>query len=51
MPSSDVPPNPPRLTLVIDLKAKKITAGDTVRFTNSDTIAHQVVFKTVIGIT
>ena len=28
-----------------------IAAGDTVRFTNSDTITHQVVFKTMTGVT
>jgi plastocyanin len=29
----------------------KISQGDSVQFTNSDTIAHQVVFKTMTGIT
>jgi plastocyanin len=32
-------------------KEVTIATGDTVRFTNSDTIAHQVVFKTMTGIT
>ena len=32
-------------------KEVTIAAGDSVRFTNSDTIAHQVVFKTMTGIT
>ncbi len=31
--------------------AATIAAGDTVQFTNSDTVAHQVTFKTVTGVT
>ena len=31
--------------------AATIAVGDTVQFTNSDTVAHQVVFKTVTGVT
>jgi plastocyanin len=31
--------------------APKINQGDSVQFTNSDTIAHQIVFKTMTGIT
>ena len=32
-------------------KAATIAQGDSVQFTNSDTVAHQVVFKTTTGIT
>ena len=28
-----------------------IAAGDVVQFTNSDTVAHQIVFKTTTGVT
>ena len=31
--------------------AMTVAAGDTVQFTNSDTVAHQVVFKTTTGVT
>jgi len=31
-------------------KAVTIAAGDTVQFTNSDTLAHQIVFKTTTGV-
>jgi plastocyanin len=31
-------------------KAVTIAAGDTVQFTNSDTVAHQIVFKTSTGV-
>jgi len=31
-------------------KAVTIAAGDTVQFTNSDTVAHQIVFKTTTGV-
>src|SRR5436309_1651167 len=31
--------------------APKISQGDSVQFTNSDTIAHQIVFKATAGIT
>ncbi len=31
-------------------KAVTIPAGDTVQFTNSDTVAHQIVFKTTTGV-
>jgi plastocyanin len=31
-------------------KAVLIAAGDTVQFTNSDTVAHQIVFKTTTGV-
>ncbi|MBA2633626.1 MAG: cupredoxin domain-containing protein [Chloroflexi bacterium] len=32
-------------------KAVSIAAGDTVQFTNSDTVAHQIVFKPTAGVT
>lgn len=32
-------------------KAVTITVGDTVQFANSDTVAHQVLFKTMTGVT
>jgi plastocyanin len=32
-------------------KAATIAQGDSVQFTNSDTVAHQIVFKTMTGIT
>jgi len=32
-------------------KASTIAAGDTIHFTNSDTVAHQVVFKSTKGVT
>ena len=32
-------------------KAVTVAVGDTVQFTNSDTVAHQVLFKTTTGVT
>src|SRR6478609_421366 len=31
-------------------KAASIAVGDTVQFTNSDTVAHQIVFKSMTGV-
>ena len=31
-------------------KSVSISAGDSVQFTNSDTLAHQIVFKTTMGV-